>query len=275
MSPDTGAFTTWWAQRYTRGLPDEVQARRRDEIVSDVFEQLHTASDQRDASVTWRTMRGIPADVAWRRQEKRAMRANSPEGHESHLRNAWAVATQRWFAPVAVLVIVFDLLFAIAVIQEDGSNSGQVIGPVLLVLCALAIGTGLRLRWRAARGISAHVAPAGTARRAVSNRTIAGLLAVLGVTLALLVIGRSAGSVAVFFLALILVGGCALVFGGRFVVRALRSTDVADKAGLADGLIVVGTFPALAMFWMVIPPILALIVIGGVLGTGPRFRPAA
>jgi hypothetical protein len=274
VSADSGAFTTWWAQRYTRGLPAEVQARRRDEIVSDVFEELNAASDGR-GSMTWRTIRGMAADVSWRRQEQRAMRANSPEGHESHLRNAWAVVTQRWFAPVAVLVIVFDLLFAIAVIQEDGSNSGQVIGPVLLVLCALAIGTGLWMRWRAARVISTHASPAGTARREVSNRTIAGLLAVLGVTLALLVIGVSAGSVAVFFLALILVGGCALAFGGRFVVRALRSSDVGDRVGLADGLIVVGTFPALAMFWMVIPPILALIVIGGVLGTGPRFRPAA
>jgi hypothetical protein len=29
------------------------------------------------------------------------------------------------------------------------------------------------------------------------------------------------------------------------------------------------------MFWMIVPPILALIVIGGVLGTSPKFRPAA
>ena len=64
-------------------------------------------------------------------------------------------------------------------------------------------------------------------------------------------------------------------FGTGAVVRAVRSSDLADKAGLADGLIIVGTFPALAMFWMVIPTILALIVIGGVLGTSPKFRPAA
>ncbi len=79
----------------------------------------------------------------------------------------------------------------------------------------------------------------------------------------------------VFFVGLGILAICAVVSGGRAVVRAVRSSDVADRAGLADGLIVVGTFPALAMFWMVIPPILALLVIGGVLGTSPKFRPAA
>ena len=275
MSAGTGAFTIWWANRYTRGLPAEVRDRRRDEITCDVFEQMHAASDERATSVTWRTVRGIPADVVWRRQEKRAMRANSPEPHESHLRNAWAVVTQKWFAPVAVLVLVFDLLFAIAVINEDGSNSGQVIGPVLLVLCAAAIGSGLWLRWRAARVIGGRTVAPGEPRRAVSNRTIAGLFAVLGITVAFLVIGVSSGSAAVFFAALGFLAIVVLVFGGRAVARALRSSDLADKAGLADGLIIVGTFPALAMFWMIVPPILALLVIGGVLGTSPKFRPAA
>ena len=43
----------------------------------------------------------------------------------------------------------------------------------------------------------------------------------------------------------------------------------------ADALIVVATLPSLALFWAVIPPILAVIVIGGVIGTGPRVRRAA
>jgi len=274
VSATSGAFSVWWADRYTRGLPDEVRARRRDEIESDVFEELHTATDRRPASLTWRTVRGIPSDVAWRRQEVRAMRSNSPDARESRLRNAWAVATQRWFAPVAVLVIVFNLLFSIAVVKE-GDGSGRFVGPVLLTLCAAAIATGLWMRWRAVRVITSRPAPAAAPRRAVGNRTIAGLIAVLGVTFALLAIGVSTGAVSVFFVALgVLVVG-ALVFGSRAVVRAVRSSDVADRAGLADGLIIVGTFPALAMFWMIVPPILALVVIGGVLGTSPKLRAAA
>jgi hypothetical protein len=43
---------------------------------------------------------------------------------------------------------------------------------------------------------------------------------------------------------------------------------------LADVLIIVGTLPALGLWWMIVPAILALIVIGGVLGTGQRLRGA-
>jgi len=274
VSAGDGAFTTWWAERYTRGLPDDVRERRRDEIASDVFEQRHMTSDERATSLSWRTVRGIPADVAWRRQEMRAMRSNSPEPRASRLRNAWAVATQRWFAPVAVLVIVFNLLLAINVISE-GEGSGRIIGPILVTLCAVAIGAGLWLRWRASRVTTSRPAGSGEPRRVVSNRTIAGLFAILGVTLALLVIGVSAGSVPVFFLGFGFVVIVALGFGGRAAVRALRSSDLADKAALADGLIIVGTLPALAMFWTIVPPILALVVIGGVLGTSPKLRAAA
>jgi hypothetical protein len=274
VSAGDGAFTTWWTDRYTRGLADEVRERRRNEIASDVFEQLHAASDERSSSLTWRTVRGIPADVAWRRQEKRAMQANSPEPRESRWRNAWAIMTQRWFAPVAVLVIVFNLLFAIAVVKE-GKESGRIVGPILLVLCAAAIATGLWLRWRAARVVTSRPAPVGAPRRAVSNRTIAGLLAVLGITFAMLTIGVSTGAVSVFFVGLGIIAIAAIVFSVRAATRAIRSSDAADKAGLADGLIIVGTFPALGMWWMIVPAILALVVIGGVLGTSPKFRPAA
>jgi hypothetical protein len=274
VSAGHGAFSVWWTDRYTRGLPDDARERRRHEIESDVFDQLRAAPDERPSSVTWRTVRGIPADVAWRRHELRAMRANAPQPHESRWRNAWAVVTQRWFAPVAVMVIVFDLLFAIAVVKE-GKGSGRILGPVLLVLCAAAIAIGLRLRWRTVRVITSRPAPINGARRAVSNRTIAALFVALGIALALLVIGVSTGSASVFFVALGCSAIAALAFGGRAVVRALRSSDAADRAGLADGLVIVGTFPALAMFWMIVPPILALVVIGGVLGTSPKLRPAA
>ena len=40
-------------------------------------------------------------------------------------------------------------------------------------------------------------------------------------------------------------------------------------------LVILGVLPAIGLFWMVIPPILALIVIAGVIGTGVRPRRAS
>ena len=105
------------------------------------------------------------------------MRANSPDPRFPHLRNAWAVITQRWFAPLAVLVLVFDLLFAIAVVQT-GEGSGRVVGPIVLSLCAAGIGVGLWLRWRAVGDITERMAASAAVPRPVSRWTIGGLIAV-------------------------------------------------------------------------------------------------
>jgi hypothetical protein len=276
-TPHPGLFATWWTDRYTRGLPAEVRDRRREEIACDVFEQqVHTASDGRPTSITWRSVRGIPADMSWRRQEMRAMRASSPDPRFPHVRNAWAVVTQRWFAPLAVLLIAFNLLFALTIVRDDASTMpGRVVGPTFLVAFAVLMAIGLWMRWSAGRELAQRSASADLLRSPVANRTIAALIAVLVLTLVLLIVGVAGGSALVFFLAIGFLLVCALIFGGRAVMRALRASDLAAKSGLANGLIIVGTLPALAMFWMIIPPLVAFAVIGGVLGTSPRLRPAA
>lgn len=277
MRFDGVSFTRWWTDRYTRGLAEEVRDRRRAEIVSDVFEQVHAASaaDGRGGAVAWRAASGIPADLAWRRQEKRAMQGATPDPNGSRLRNTWAVVTQNWFAPLAVLVGVFNLLASIAVATEaDGKMPGKAVGPIVMTTFALSIFGGLWLRWRSGRARSLRPDPAARIPAAVSGRRIGQLAAVLVGSLALLVVGVSTSAIPVFFVGLVLLGGSALVFGGRTTARALRSADMADKAALANGMIIVGTLPALALFWMVIPPLMAIAVIYGVLGTSPRVRPA-
>src|SRR5680860_679612 len=52
-------------------------------------------------------------------------------------------------------------------------------------------------------------------------------------------------------------------------------TPRTEHVMLADVLIIVGTLPALGMWWLIVPAVLALIVIGGVIGTGPRTRERA
>jgi hypothetical protein len=281
MARDRTAFAQWWADRYTRGLAEDVRARRRAEIASDVFEQVHAASatDGRatdgGGAIAWRAARGIPADLAWRRQEKRAMQGVTPDPSGSRLRNAWAVVTQNWFAPIAVLVGVFNLMASIAVATEAGGQMpGQVIGPMVMTAFALSIFGGLWLRWRAGRAVAARPDPSTHEFPTVSRGQLGKLAAVLVGSLALLVVGVSTGAGQVFFVGLVLIAGSALVLGGRLLVRALRSADMADKAALANGMIIAGTLPALAFFWMVVPALLAIAVIYGVLGTSPRVRSA-
>lgn len=266
-------LVVWWAGRYTRGLPPEVGDRRRAEIESDVFEQTH-AGDGRGTAVVWRALRGVHADLAWRRQELRLVHGSHRP--PSRLRSTWRVVTQSWFAPLAVLIGVFDLLASIAVLTEaDGTMPGQVIGPILMTTLALSVFGGLRLRWRAGEAIvAAGARDTGVATR-VSARQVGWLAAVVVVSFGLLTVGVSTGAVPVLFVALALFGGTALVLGGRAIATAVRSADMADKLALATGMIIVGTLPAFALFWMVLPPVVAIAVIAGALGTNPRVRPAA
>jgi hypothetical protein len=61
-----------WTDWYTAGLPGSAGAQRRAEIASDLAEhhQARHAEGWRDGRVArerlWRTVRGVPADLAWR-----------------------------------------------------------------------------------------------------------------------------------------------------------------------------------------------------------------
>jgi hypothetical protein len=265
------AFAMWWVDRYTRGLPSDVRERRRAEIASDVFEHTH-AVGARGADVAWRTARGVHADLAWRREERRLVQASHRP--PSRLRTSWGVVTQNWFAPLAVLVCAFDILLAIGVATEDdGKMPGQAIGPVVLATFGVTLAVGLWLRWRAGHAQASRLA-VDVPRRPVSSRWIAGTVGLLVVCLAVLVVGVSAGTPSVFFLGFGLLAVTAAAAGGLGIARAVRSSDPAHRVALADGMIVVGVLPALAMFWMIVPALVAIAVIVGVLTTNPRIRPA-
>jgi hypothetical protein len=63
-------FALSWAGRYTRDLDPVIAGDRRDEIASDVWEQVAGQADRPAAalaaSIVGRVLRGIPADLAWR-----------------------------------------------------------------------------------------------------------------------------------------------------------------------------------------------------------------
>ena len=60
-----------WCEVYTRGLSPAVAGDRRDELASDLWE--HAAAEPRaTAAMLSRAIRGVPADLAWRYEQRRA-----------------------------------------------------------------------------------------------------------------------------------------------------------------------------------------------------------
>ena len=272
-------FTEWWVRCYTRGLPADARDQRRREIESDVFEQLDgarqatTPARSAAAEVLWRTVRGMGDDILWRLRERSTMKSSiAGAGRPTGVQALWATATSAWFTPIAALLGVLNVLGAVLVaIDRSGKMPGQVIGPVIMVSLAASLFAGLWLRWSSSAGASATPLQATRSRKAAIA------------LIALCVVTFAVGLTWLFPLAIVPLGGVGalVVVAGRRSARQRAAMTApiraARRQGLvtADALIIIGVLPALALFWMVIPPILAVIVIGGVIGTGVRPRRAA
>ena len=151
------------------------------------------------------------------------------------------------------------------------------IGPVILLALTIALFAGLRLRWRAGQSPTvvdrpAVVAPdaSGSTLGARIGLGFVALLAVVAVAVGVM------GSVFLLLAGVLALAGVAAIAGRRRAAgmqpRAPKRSAGAEHVMLADVLIIIGTLPALALWWIVIPTILALLVIGGVIGTGPGTR---
>lgn len=93
-----------WCDVYTRGLSPAVAGDRRDELASDLWE--HAAHEPRAAgAMLSRAVRGVPADLAWRHEQRRAARRLVPiETRVVGGVVAWLVAL------AASVLIVFGLV---------------------------------------------------------------------------------------------------------------------------------------------------------------------
>jgi hypothetical protein len=256
---------------YTRGLSDEARTARCEEIDSDLHE--HRTTGAHGAAIVGRTLRGVPADVSWRREERRAVEAIN--GRLTGVRALWAAATQSWFTPFAVLIGLFNVLMAIAVFVDDnGKMPGQVIGPVVVLALTVALFTGLRLRWRSGQpaAVASETTVAPPAIPASTRRRV-GFVALAVVAVAAVIVGAMSSFYLLAAGVLTLAGVAALARRRSGATRVVRArTTGADHVVLADVLIIVGTLPALGLWWLIVPGVLALIVIGGVIGTGPGTR---
>lgn len=237
----TPVITQRWVRLYTAGLPAHIRTRRRDEIDSDVCEQVAAAAGslrRARQEVVGRTARGAVDDLLWRREVGKAMERTSMR----------AALTQAWWAPLAALVLLFDIGFAVAVLADDASTMpGRVVGPLLVLLCAAALAVGLSVR------------VAGASTRGPKHAPYA------------------AAVIAAAFITAATIGGyIILVLAAVAIVAALAvlAHGTVRSAGVADALVLIGTLPALAMFWLVIPALLALAVNVGVLTSRSAGEPS-
>jgi len=172
-----------------------------------------------------------------------------------------------------VLLGLFNVAGGVRVATDGQSTMpGRVIGPAIMLSLGVAIFAGLWLRWQSRYAVRGQALGG-----ALSARHGAALSVLAGLGIAAVIFGAM-GS------AMVLVLGVAALFGVAVAATRFRSRAATGPAqeprpgrshspsGLPDVLIVAGVLPSLGLFWMVIPPILALVVIAGVIGTGPHLR---
>lgn len=131
----------WWARRYTHSLPAAAARQRVEQIESDLFDHQHDASTadvpraRFNRDVAGRVLRGVPADLAWRRSVQHARVDRPGFGMRVSKRSADLVL------PLAALACApASMLLPFAVIShptgafELAWTAGSVILSALLIL---------------------------------------------------------------------------------------------------------------------------------------------
>ena len=133
-------LATAWVRLYTWRLPDDVSARRREELASDLHEHASLAGRTRaqQLEVLGRVLWGIPADLSWRRVARAPRERRLETGAPMTLRK---VST--------VVFVAYAIFFTWGAIGITGN--GYPLWAAPLLVGAVAIGFGLRQRDQAPR----------------------------------------------------------------------------------------------------------------------------
>jgi hypothetical protein len=144
-------FALSWAGWYTRDLEPTTAAERRDEIASDVWEQVAGQADRPAtalaASIVSRVVRGAPADLAWRwRMPARPSAARQPGAVRAALAITVAVAGSSLALGLAALARV-----GIGLARAEALPSVTTVTSVALGVAGLLAGFALLTRARTRR----------------------------------------------------------------------------------------------------------------------------
>lgn len=112
-------ITLRWVSLYTRGLPAVVGDERRREVESDIWEhRAHAGAGRRvELAVLSRTVRGLPADLSWRRGQRTGSRLPSRTAVARAL--GWAVAVVSYSFLVAQFTWASTALVGLDFYGED------------------------------------------------------------------------------------------------------------------------------------------------------------
>ena len=171
-----------WVSLYTRGLPADARAARRDEIDDDLWcEHAEAAAAGRsarslDTDLALRLLFGIPSDVSWRL----AYRAKVPSGLERQS----SMSTRTLGMLAMVVGLTFGTLFILFIPFSHGVWTGTfgvypLIGTIVAVIAISATALGLASRFQD------HIGPLGGLGALVT--TIGAFMSMFGSVVPLLV----------------------------------------------------------------------------------------
>jgi hypothetical protein len=157
VTPDAAArLVMRWVRAYTRGLPARVAQRRVEEIGSDLHDHFAHGralgtSDRRVAvEVLWRMVRGMSADLVWRRQH-RPVRGDLMKPYVAILGAAllFAALALAFDSPILVMIAVALVVadgIGVFLVGARAAQQGSFLVPFLatltgaMLLAALAVG---------------------------------------------------------------------------------------------------------------------------------------
>lgn len=155
--PRAAAMAEGWTRWYTSRVPGEPAERRRAEIASDLWEQL---ADGRDAgaapgavaaSITWRVVAGVPADLSWMHQQRAISRGVTNRERESIMNTFTRLVGRWWWVILALGVAAAYILIAVGNLTDAGYIEAGYLG--LAIAALIVVGAVLRVWFPFAGGL--------------------------------------------------------------------------------------------------------------------------
>lgn len=145
------SFTRRWASLYTRGLPADLRAARRDELESDLWEHTHwsTTEGRRPSrialEITERLVAGMAADLLWRFEHRGAQpHTTRPLGGGNMAR----LMKNYGMVALTLALALFTISISIGVVAFDDGKRWQAailfVGGILMLGGLIAVRSGLR-----------------------------------------------------------------------------------------------------------------------------------